>query len=245
MKMKILVQRILRLLGYDIKRYINAFEVQQELIKNTKPVIFDVGAHLGKVTEVYRNLFPTAVIHSFEPFPMSFQQLKENHSKDSNVKVHNLGISDKIGVSILNVNTLSGANSLLPTDSVGSSYWGEGMLETKEQVEVNITTIDTFCREENISKIDILKLDVQGNELKILTGAKQMLSNQAISLIYSEIILVPTYEGQSKLNEYLSFFDSHGYDLFDLYNTERKGKKLIQADFLFVNSYFQKELLWE
>jgi hypothetical protein len=69
-----------------------------------------------------------------------------------------------------------------------------------------------------------------------------MLSGQAISLIYLEIILVPTYEEQSKLTEYLSFFDAFGYDLIDLYNPERKNKRLLQADFLFINRELQKKM---
>jgi hypothetical protein len=87
-KMRIWIKKLPRLLGYDIRRYINPFEVQQELIGKTNPVIFDVGAHLGLVTKLYRELFPSALIHSFEPSPESFQKLKKYHLRDTNVVVH-------------------------------------------------------------------------------------------------------------------------------------------------------------
>jgi FkbM family methyltransferase len=84
-----------------------------------------------------------------------------------------IALSDKSGISTLNVNATSGSSSILTTHSRGSSYWEKGMLETKAQVQVSVKTIDTFCRERKISKIDILKLDVQGNELRIIKWRKE------------------------------------------------------------------------
>jgi len=108
--------------------------------------------------------------------------------------------------------------------------------------EVSITTVDIFCLEVGISHIDILKMDVQGAEFSVLVGAKDMLANQRISLIYTELIMCPTYEGQHKLHEYLSFLDSFGYDFFDFFNPVNSHNQLIQADLLFVSSSFKKEI---
>jgi hypothetical protein len=71
-------------------------------------------------------------------------------------------------------------------------------------------------------------------------GAKDMLANQKISLIYTELIVCPTYKGQHKLHEYLSFLDSLGYDILDFFNPVRHHNQLIQADVVFLSSSFKK-----
>ena len=107
------------------------------------------------------------------------------------------------------------------------------MLDTTSQIEVRTTTIDTFCTETRISNIDILKMDVQGAEFSVLEGAHDMLASQKISLIYTELIMCPTYKGQHSLHEYLSFLASFGYDFLDFFNPVRNHNQLIQADVLF------------
>ena len=238
--MKSIIRKMFSYLGYEVGRkgtLINAMMLQKSLIKEKEPVVFDVGAFIGSVTKRYRELFPFASIYSFEPFPESFEKLKNNTAKDSsNTSIHNLAISDKQGVAAFNANTFAPTNSLLPTDSNSDVYWGEGVLNTENQVEVNTTTIDNFCSENSIPKIDILKLDVQGAEFSALMGAKEMLSKQSISLVYLEIITAPTYQGQHKLHEYFNLFASFGYEFFDFYDPARKNTQLIQADMIFVSS---------
>ena len=185
---------------------------------------------------MYRRLYPRASIHSFEPFPPSFEELRRNTATDPRTSIHNVAISDKKDIVVLNANTFSATNSLLQTDSRGHYYWGEGLLDTEDQVVVESTSIDLFCRTKSIEHIDILKLDIQGLEYAALQGAKEMLSNQSISVIYTEIILAPTYHGQQPLHAYLAFLDAFGYGLFDFYNPQRKNMQLIQADLLFISN---------
>jgi len=53
-----------------------------------------------------------------------------------------------------------------------------------------------------------------------------------------EIILVPTYQNQYQLSEYLGFLETEKYHVYDIFNTIRKGNQLIQADFLFASDKF-------
>jgi Methyltransferase FkbM domain len=69
-------------------------------------------------------------------------------------------------------------------------------------------SINSFCSEENISQIDILKVDVQGAEFDVLNGAKEMMSSGSISIIYCELIIPPIYENQRKLSEYFTLLES-------------------------------------
>ena len=85
-------------------------------------------------------------------------------------------------------------------------------------IKVESITIDTFCRQESIRAIDILKFDIQGGELNALRGAAGMLSNQRVQLVYAELLFVPVYQGQADFHEVASYLSRHGYRLYDFYN---------------------------
>ena len=160
----------------------------------------------------------------------------KNTEGDSRIFCHQKAASCKDGNAIFNVNISSATNSLLATDDRGSSFWGDRLLDTISRIQVNTTTVDIFCKETGISNIDILKMDVQGAEFSVLKGATDMLENQQIALIYTELILCPTYKEQNKFHEYLSFLASFGYELLDFYNPIRNYNQLIQADCIFLSS---------
>jgi FkbM family methyltransferase len=243
--MKVWLKGMLARFGYEIRRKgagpPDPFAVQRRLIKSEKPVIFDVGAYTGAVARKYRELFPLASVYCFEPFPQSCELLRQNTARDARTTVYEVAMSDRKDKDILKANTSPSTNSLLSTDKEGSFYWGKGLLETTDEIEVDTTSIDCFCRESGIPAIDILKIDVQGAEFRVLTGGKDMLSSQSISLIYSEIILTPTYQRQHKLHEYFSLLDSLGYELLDLCNPVRKRERLAQADLIFQSRKFGQQ----
>jgi FkbM family methyltransferase len=244
--MKELIKNLIGRFGYKLHRKdsgglrLDPFVVKKELILNKKPVILDVGAHIGSTAKQYRQVFPDALIYCFEPFPQSFNQLKTETINDSLTTVYNLALSDKKGKALLNANRSPATNSLLSTDVKGSFYWGEGLLETMDKCEVETTTIDYFCQDHDLPSIEIMKLDVQGAEFSVLSGATKMLLSQSISIVYTELILASTYQGQKKLHEYMGLLDSFGYELLDIYNPIKKHRQLIQIDSIFVSAKFKQ-----
>lgn len=237
------INKCLQLFGYELQRSsryrADPFALQREMLEIDQAVIVDVGAHVGSVARTYRQLFPSAVIHCFEPFPDSFSKLQRCASGDSRMICHPLAVSDRGGIAKLHANASSATNSLLPTDDRGSLYWGAGLLDTTAECEVRTTTIDDFVREQGLRHIDILKLDVQGAEFRVLSGAKQVLAQQQVSLIYTELILCPTYRGQKPFGEYLNLLEPLGYQFLDFFNPVRRRQQLIQADIIFVSNEFK------
>ena len=69
---------------------------------------------------------------------------------------------------MLNVNRNAETNSLLPSDRRAGRYWGEGLLETESELEVPLQTLDGFCAERSVERVDVLKLDDQGAEYSVL-----------------------------------------------------------------------------
>lgn len=237
--MKHIINKVAKSLGYQISRVscdtINPFSEMKRLCSHIeRPVIFDIGAHHGQTAQLFRELFPKAEICSFEPFQESFNRLQLVTNNDPNIKVFNFGLSDRNGMLKFQSNPSSATNSLLPTDSNGPETWGKGLLETKRIVEAEFKTLDTVLIEEQIPKVDILKLDVQGAEHLVLKGADSAFAGGSVDLIYSEIITQPTYEGQKRLDEAIGAFYDCGFDLHNIFNLSlTKDGILRQMDVIF------------
>jgi FkbM family methyltransferase len=234
---------VLRALGRALgrrskRRDAEAFAAQRRLVRNERPVIVDVGAHLGETALRYRALFPHATIHCCEPFPASFAALTRALEQDAGVQTHPVALGSASGRATLNVNRSAATNSLLRTDDRAAPYWGPDLLVTDMTIDVPVTTLDAFCAERSIVHLDILKLDVQGTEFEVLEGAAGLLHAQAIDIVYMEMIMAPTYIGQHALQDYLALFRAHGYVLFDFYHPVRKNGRLLQTDNLMVAEPF-------
>ncbi|MFC1635037.1 FkbM family methyltransferase [Planctomycetota bacterium] len=216
------MRKLISIFGGDKKagHLENAFSAQRHFFdKDNAPIIFDVGAYIGEVTRTYREIFPQAKLYCFEPFPGSFREL-EKQSVDPLAKLYQVAISDQIGKTTLNVNADLSCNSIFPRPQNEPAYYS-AHAQNVDQIEVDTTTIDSFCKRENIERIDILKLDVEGAEIKALRGAHNTLSNHAVTLIYTEIMFIPHYEGGCLFHELAGLLKQYGYTLFNLYNLKR------------------------
>lgn len=230
------IKGIARSLGYQIERidagiHGNPFNAQKALVP-TPAIIFDVGAHFGETAAHYREHFPTASIYSFEPFPDSFAKLSAATSSDRLTTCIPLAVSNFTSSATLKVNRAEATNSLLATDSSAQGIWGDGVT-TMGEVTVSTVCLDDFCSTNQIEHIDILKMDVQGGEFDALLGAKRMLVEKRIGMIYMEMIFAPTYVGQHAFSDYLSLLERVGYRMVDMFNLEKRHGRLVQADVLF------------
>lgn len=233
------ISRIQKVTGNAMVNFKDPFSVQKHLFKdsNGELIIFDIGAYIGHVSVEYGNIFPKSTIYSFEPFPDSFAQLIQHTSLYKNIIPINLGIGEYEGISKFQSNAYAPTNSILTTDKKGQDIWGKGLLDTIQTIDINITSIDDFVSSKNIDKIDILKMDVQGAEFMVLQGAKKTLEKGVIKMIYTEIITLPTYEGQLQFDETIKLIRGSGFELFNLYdqNLSNSGQMRV-VDAIFIKS---------
>jgi FkbM family methyltransferase len=215
----------------------NAFADQYNITRGQARVIFDIGANTGQTTERYLELFEEATIYSFEPFPGSYQRLRERFSGQSRIRCYPLAISETTGMRPFHTFTNSVTNSLLPASGHVYDYVASDQMGAAAVIDVTSTTIDEFCRREGIGHIDILKLDIQGGEAEAFRGASRMLSQRTVALIYTEVLFVPVYENQGNFYEIASFLDTHDYRIFDFYNfAYGKNGQLKWGDAIFIPS---------
>ncbi|MCS6967284.1 MAG: FkbM family methyltransferase [Cytophagales bacterium] len=156
--------------------------ISQQLSNQKQIVIFDVGANKGEYTLTLTEFFKgNATIYAFEPSPKAFQYLSNNLKGLDNVVLENLGFSDCKQVKPLFSNEIgSGLASLYQRRL---QHFGIQM-EFVEQV--SLSTVDSYCKENNIEHIHFLKLDVEGHEIAVLKGAENMLSSKKIDFIQFE-----------------------------------------------------------
>lgn len=221
--LKNIARKGLRLLGYQLKTlprchlfHIHDFADQKGiLLQRDVKVVFDLGANVGVTVRKYRRLFPDAVIYCFEPHKESYQRLLASVIGDRAVRSFPVAVSAQVGPQKFYVNELPDTNSLLAANDAGKT---RSCLRPIGCVEVPTTTLEHFCSEHSIDNIQVLKMDIQGGELRALQGASRLLERQAIDLIYTEIAFAKIYEGQPLFFDVAEFLERFGYVLYGLYN---------------------------
>jgi FkbM family methyltransferase len=151
--------------------------------------IVDVGANTGEYAQELRFYFPKATIYAIEPHPKTFKKLSSLAKKEK-LRVFNQGLGDHVGKGKLwDFADDAVLKHTQPTSTLASTLKEviEDLHGQKAQAyEFPMNTLDNFVKQEKIEKIDFLKIDIEGAEISVLHGAKQLLKNKSISFIQFE-----------------------------------------------------------
>jgi 2-O-methyltransferase len=202
-----------------IKRYqaeIPLFMMKKHVPKN--PIILEAGAHLGEDTARLVRFFNPDKVYAFEPVPELFKSLKESTLSLGAVQCVPYALAEKCGKSKLHVSSgyhqlsrhsrvvADGSNSLLrPTGHFDLCP----NVEFNKQIEVTVTTVDDFAKQNKLDRIDFMWLDLEGMELKALQGAETLL--RTVSSIYLEVSTKEFYEGAPHYAEVERWMRSRGF----------------------------------
>lgn len=212
----------------------DCFLAQKRLVNMSNPTIFDIGSFDGRTAKAYAKYFSDATIHSFEPFPESFKRLQTNKLRQNHI-LNNCAVSDKNGEATFYVNAYKATNSLLPSSAYGEKI--NPSQHTESTIVVPQITLDHYCTVNNVNNIDILKLDVQGAEMKVLEGAKNLLSNQKIQVIFSEVEFRQIYENQALYEELATFLNQYQFSFFSFYNLSyARDGQMLYGDAIFIRN---------
>jgi len=206
----------------------------------SKPVVFDVGANIGEyslfVDKIFSRYFKDFHIFSFEPAVSIYSELKKKTSSVKHIQPINAGLSNSSQSRTLFINKQFNATSSLYKENLSNFD-----LKIDVQEQVTLFTLDLFCEQNNISKINFLKIDTEGHELLVLGGAKKMLASGKISFIQFEM-------GRTSINARVFFKDF--FELltpqYQLYRILKNGLQPIniykETDEVFLTTNYLAEL---
>jgi FkbM family methyltransferase len=235
------VQKIFNTFGFQLSRRTpgvqtdNAIEEQFRLMGRNVKTIFEVGAADGRDSAMYASRFTEAAVYAFEPLPVNFKKLEANAEREPRINAINAAASDMSGKASFHVTEWDDASSLLPPAKTGSTF--DKYMSAVDQIEVNTITLDEFCDAHKIGHIDLLKMDAQGAELKILHGSARLLAKKAINVIYSEVDFMEIYENAGRYHEIASYLHGFGYELHNLYGlVSNQNGRLAWGDAIFIRN---------
>jgi FkbM family methyltransferase len=200
--------------------YADGLTAQAQVLKlagRAAECIVDGGACVGDPTAAYLAAFPTARLWAFEPTPAAVAELAARYRGEPRVTVVPAALAAAVGSATLSLNDAAVTNSLLPLDPQQAPYL-DYPVSTEGTVIVPTIDLDTFCSREGIDHLSILKLDVQGAEQAVLSGATRLLTESRIDLVFTEFNIVSVYRGQTTSWTLLEQLAKYGYQLFDLYH---------------------------
>lgn len=205
-------------------------DISKDVPKEEINVIFDIGANVGQAAFNYSELYPNSKIYSFEPIPHIFDTFKKNIGT-RNIHPFKIGFGNEEKQVKVFLQSKSICNSLAPDVNKPDS-----LMENKS-VDVEVRTIDSFCAEHKITRIDLLKIDTEGFDFEVLQGAKGVLDSGIVKYILVETSfnsdIEPRYTSFEKVKDYLGDF---GFRVRAFYNQcTNDHPYMAYVDALFLN----------
>lgn len=188
-------------------------------------VVFDIGANIGQWTKIALSINNNLNIHCFEPSKDTFEKLLGNNFPP-NVICNNFGLSSAKKEQFLYIYKEGGGlNSLYKREGLYDRY--ERFPQKKEKIQLD--TLENYCYDKNINKIDFMKIDAEGYEFEILKGGKTLFHNSQVNMIQFD------YGG--------CFIDAYMFlkDIFDLFkDLDYNFYKIYPKSIKLVRKYHQK-----
>ena len=198
------VRRFVRRLGFDIER---RRPVLTDLLAARRvDVVLDVGANEGQFGRRLRAWGYRGRIVSFEPLSSAYEVLARHARRDGNWETHRVALGASDGRATLNVSEHTVFSSLRETGPDLQSTFPAAAPRRTEDVVVR--SLATLARElGSLGDRPFLKVDVQGFEREVLTGAQPLIG--AMAGVQVELTLRRLYIGESTMAEITAELERH------------------------------------
>lgn len=172
--------------------------------------ILDIGANIGNHSIFFSEY--CNCIYAFEPNPRTYKLLEFN-SFSKNIVPFNYGLSDRNCTVNFFVNSLNIGGSRILDDNIDA--------DSREITKIEVKRLDDLS-EVTKSKISLIKIDVEGHELSVLNGARNIIERDAPVILFEQGI-EEIFEGSSKVIDLLR---SLGYRFYTIENRFFFGEAL-------------------
>jgi len=225
-------QPLKALLGLPATRIHSDWSILKDIPALTEQnIVFDIGARNGWFSQCWQDFDDNAHIHQFEPEPLAAKRLTTMAAHSEKLTFNALGLGNKAENLPFHYLTESAVSSsfLKPDEDV----WEELRFKHGE-IDVSslpVIRLDDYCKEQAMESIRLIKIDVQGFELKVLQGSLKTLEKTDYVLVESAI--KPLYHGAASFTQVHEFMVEAGFHLQTMRAWHRGNHVLMEADMLF------------
>ena len=228
--MKILIF-FLNLLDFvNKKKVINFFKKEISSIN----LFIDVGAHEGETSNLFSKYLNIKKIYCFEPSSINYKNLKKKIVKKENIFLFNFGLGDRDGERDFNQLEESSSSTLVELNKKSKYFLKKKkilnlFIKKKFNIfsqTVNIMKLKNFMHNHSIEYIDILKIDTEGYEMKVIKGAEEKIKN--IDYIYFE------HHFDDMLKKDYTLSDIHNYLVKNGFEKKIKIKMFFRKSFEYI-----------
>lgn len=202
--------------------------------KNAR-VVFDVGANVGFYSLYFAKLTVDGVVHAFEPVPSTYRSLIKNISLNnsdiqSRIVPNNFGFSERSGNHTFHVPKISGSGAASMVDLHPE--------EESNQVSCKLEVLDDYFNRSSLDRLDLIKIDVEGNELSVIRGGAETITKFK-PVLFVELLRKWSRQFGYHPNEVISMLREIGYKCWTFTSNgmipiEAIDEDTIQTNFMFV-----------
>jgi FkbM family methyltransferase len=183
-------------------------------------VVIDVGANIGLWSMgAARRVGTTGEVHAFEPVPDNMRRLSEHLRLN--------GIAQVTRQQRALADTAGQATFYTPTNGNSGAGGLAARAGVEAAIEVPVVTLDEYCAERRLHRVDVLKVDVEGGETLVFRGATQLLASPAAPIIFFETSDSVSSLFQSSSKQVKTLLHEHGYSIYRL---ESRRLRMIRLD---------------
>jgi FkbM family methyltransferase len=194
--------------------------------------VLDIGAWRGTWARSFTQIFPYSDVILFEANPISLPFLKKSGYKYFNNLLWKYPNVEKQFYTL--IDDLSYINT-------GSSIYIENTDVYNESTTViknlKTKTLDNLVSSNSIENINFIKIDVQGSEIDVFEGSKDVFKNNFVEFILMELSIKEYNKGTPDFLEQINYMGSMGFYPFDVFEVHEYEGRTLQIDILFVNKY--------
>jgi FkbM family methyltransferase len=204
-----------------------ATEHEPLLRKLSVDTVIDVGANRGQFSLVVAHVFPNAEIVAFEPLRRPARKYRA--VVGNRAVLHEFAAGAEAEIREMFETEADDSSSLLQPGDQQVRLSASSRVVARRSVEVRrLDEVLAGISSRNV----LLKIDVQGFELAVLSGSTGLLRDN-VAFVYVEASFRELYIGQGMAAEVVSLLERGGFSLERVNNPQTDGSEVVQADLLF------------